>query len=291
MTIIEIHTSTFTETMETLESLSSNYNFVFRGHSQRDWKICSSLSRFRPRPYRDGDNFIDEMLSHFLSSLASVGHLPAWRMDRRGRLEYGRHYGVPSPLIDFTLSPYVALFFAFNGIRPAPGLDDEVVVNALNVHALALGWAQAGGSFVQTRFEDFLYQTKPLFEDGYPANTLKFIAYPASWNHRMQRQMGVFIYDTLNYSLLGRADFEDLINSISETPDPNGGHIHYTMTKIFIPISVARNVFERLELMGMTGVRLMDDHVGAAADVHNAYNYPRRTGYPWDLQIPPPKTA
>ena len=57
------------------------------------------------------------MIDHFIVKLASIGiPLPFDKHDRRGRLEFARHYGVPSPLIDFSYSPYVALFFAFKSL-------------------------------------------------------------------------------------------------------------------------------------------------------------------------------
>jgi hypothetical protein len=50
------------------------------------------------------------MIDHFIVNLISIGvTLPFDQDDRRGRLEFARHYGVPSPLIDFSQSPYVAL--------------------------------------------------------------------------------------------------------------------------------------------------------------------------------------
>jgi FRG domain len=73
--------------------------------------------------------------------------------DRRGRLEFARHYGVPSPLIDFSLSPYVALFFAFNGVKPLEAKKGEhAAIYCLNVFELAGVWArqcalQLDGSF------------------------------------------------------------------------------------------------------------------------------------------------
>lgn len=53
-------------------------------------------------------------------------------------MEYGRHCGLPMPCLDFSYSPYIALFFAYAGSgweneRPS---GEYVEVNALNVAAL-----------------------------------------------------------------------------------------------------------------------------------------------------------
>jgi hypothetical protein len=162
----------------------------------------------------------------------------------------------------------------------------KVVVYALNIRSLGLAWAKLSGRFISDKYENFLYEREGLFQEEYPANTLKYITFPASWNHRMQRQMGVFVFDTLNYWSLGKIDFENFIEDLSESPEPDG-IASPILTKIFIPQSVAGHVFQRLELMGITGVRLMDDHVGAAADVYNSYMYGRRTGLTWDIRMLP----
>jgi hypothetical protein len=63
---------------------------------------------------------IDKMLNDFLVYAKGIGLEPPFGKEednRHGRLEFGRHYGVPSPLIDFSYSPFVAAFFAFSGVR------------------------------------------------------------------------------------------------------------------------------------------------------------------------------
>src|ERR1039458_5083652 len=79
--------------------------------------------------------------------------------------------------------------------------------------ALGLGWSQrcasVGKGGAGEELNRFLDQSEPLFAKGYPAGVLKYIRFPASSNKRMQRQMGVFIYDTLNYAHLNLKDFSD----------------------------------------------------------------------------------
>ena len=53
-------------------------------------------------------------------------------------------------------------------------------------------------------------------------------------------------------------------------------------------IAAASEVFTRLELMGIDGTRLFNNHEGAVADVRNAYVFNRRTGYTHDLVVPEP---
>lgn len=202
MSIEEIHAKTLGEALAHLEKLAlSNDTIVFRGHSKSKHRICSTLSRYSVVPHQSWDSRLDNMLEHFLTNLRSIGEFPAdIARDRRARLEYGRHYGVPSPLIDFSLSPYVALFFAFNGVRPDPEKHDEtVIVYALDLTSLGLEWAKLCTPLDREKLMEeynlFMNERENLFENGYPGGILKFIRFPASWNKRMQRQMGVFIYD------------------------------------------------------------------------------------------------
>lgn len=284
MSIREIHARTLGEALGALEDLELAGGVIFRGHSNVCWRLSSTLARWTVIPHEGWSTQIDDLQTQFLEGLASVGQLPTSLdlKDRRSRLEYARHFGVPSPLIDFTYSPYVATFFTFNGTRQDPTKpDDEVVVYALCIDELAFHWASRGRTFDPEERHRFLHEARqPLFRDGYPAGLLKFMGSPASWNTRMQRQIGVFLYDTLDHK---GSDLERFVEQITEHADSKIP----ALTKVFIPKSISREIFERLELMGMTGARLLDDYVGAAADVYNSYHYDRRTRT-WDLMMPPP---
>ncbi len=296
MSIEEITVETLDEAVSHLERLAlSNGEFIFRGHKQSGYRICSTLARYGTTPHESWNPGPDEMLTHFLTNVRSIGELPAGIAgDRRARLEYGRHYGVPSPLIDFTLSPYVALFFAFDGVRLERNKpNDTVSIYALDVSALGFSWARYHTPLnidigkTTEEYHLFMHEREPLFVHGYPREVLKYVRFPASWNKRMQQQLGVFIYDTLDYAHLDKTDFEDFVGGLKEADDASSITVPM-LTKINIPKSVAGDVFRRLELMGINATRLYDDASGAAADVYNSYYYNRKTGYAWDLEVPPP---
>jgi hypothetical protein len=295
MTVKETRVRTADRAFQILEQLSKEGYACFRGHRDARWRLKSTLAQHRkvpPTPRTTHE--IDEMIDHFIVNLASIGiPLPFDKGDRRGRLEFARHYGVPSPLIDFSLSPYVALFFAFNGVRPLEAEKGEhAAIYCLNIQALAGIWAKQrahrmGESISDTEFIDhhdgFLYNREEPFVNGYDFGIVKYFDMPASWNRRMQRQRGVFLYDTLNYPNVGYADLVDYLGQ-SEVPGPDE---KVMLEKVLIPHKVGREIFERLELMGITATHLYDSHEGAALDVINAYNYGRKTGRAWDVSLPP----
>ncbi len=304
MTIAIETTTSPKELMARLEDLAlsrgEGKTYVFRGHQKESWRTQSTLARYSSVPHRAYHSRLDKMLSHFLINALSVGTVPFNKDNRRARLEYGRHFGVPSPLIDFSWSPYVALFFALNGVDDRPGAGSEnAAVYALNIEALGISWAhflanRHGGDTHDRHtefnkiFDEFRWEKEQadMFKDVYPENKLKFIRFPASWNQRMHRQLGCFLYDTIDYARMGHKDFESLVESFN-FPTAPCGEMEPTMHKILFPLSYAGEAFTRLELMGITATRLLD-HAGLADDVINSRHYDRKTGYSWDLDMPPP---
>jgi hypothetical protein len=133
------------EAFAVLEQTPNN-NVRFTGQRNANWKLKSTLARHFKAPVSPHMILeIDRMINDFLVTLASIGIQPPFdTTNRRARLEFARHYGVPSPLIDFTRSPYVALFFAFNGVRPSEAQDDHhAAVYCLNIFSLATLWARS----------------------------------------------------------------------------------------------------------------------------------------------------
>jgi hypothetical protein len=87
---------------------------IYRGHRRYDWPLTPSLGRVDPRK--------------IITREVAEAQLRLFRRAVRGRLsdrtlveldeEYelwsvGQHHGLMTPLLDWTYSPYVALFFAF----------------------------------------------------------------------------------------------------------------------------------------------------------------------------------
>lgn len=104
----------------------SDTQFVFRGHRRADWALMPTLARI-PR-----NNIIT-------SDLANM-QLERFKMAVRGRMRdvalvevgqedelwsVGQHHGLMTPLLDWTYSPYVALFFAFQKEDSEDELDNE----------------------------------------------------------------------------------------------------------------------------------------------------------------------
>jgi hypothetical protein len=260
------------EAMKYLETLAlTKQDFIFRGHSNSTDKLSTTLHRFAGI-YTDEQT--KDLLRRFEIALAKIGIFPFDKASRLDWLEYARHCGVPLPVIDFTYSPYVALFFAFNQMDARAcdrSSDSYVCVLALNSRALAKGWAKATDrAFCEEDYMRFKTAGETQFDDGFAADILQLIPFPGKKNRRMMHQMGLLLYDTLDYSAMGYNDMEDFIASVEDENE------EYTLIKIYINKQCANSIFERLELMNITGSQLFLDEHGAAMDVINSYFYHSR---------------
>lgn len=98
-------------------------NFIFRGHRDSEWPLLSTLDRrFATLPPLARATKLKRLLHEFARELYG---LEAEVIEDSERLELlGRHHGLPTTVLDWSRSPYVAAYFAFEDEHaPSSGLS------------------------------------------------------------------------------------------------------------------------------------------------------------------------
>jgi len=132
------------EAMAFLEELAyTSEKYVFRGHRCDSFGLVTTWERKHRTPVVNLPLDLDHVISDFRAGLARIGKVPFESENRQDWLELARHYDVPTPVLDFTYSPYIALFFAFSGNEGYSPFQEEkeyVAVYSLDMLALAVAY-------------------------------------------------------------------------------------------------------------------------------------------------------
>ncbi len=89
---------------------------VFRGHRRYDWSMTPTLGRLAPSGIIT-QRLADDQLTLFRQAIRGRTTDHVLLVDEKQEDELwsvGQHHGLMTPLLDWTYSPYVALFFAFS---------------------------------------------------------------------------------------------------------------------------------------------------------------------------------
>lgn len=214
---------------------------IFRGHRRYDWPLTPSLGRVDPR--------------NIISADVANAQLRLFRRAVRGRVSdrtlveeaeehelwsVGQHHGLMTPLLDWTYSPYVALFFAFEQEDRRHGeLDNPYralyVLNKTHVEA----------------------------EDKCPDVS---VLEPRKDDHgRLVNQAGLFTYsaygNTLENSLIESLR-DEVLGDVSE--DEEAGELAKYICKIYIPNEERAECLRHLRMMNVHHASLFPDLLGAA---------------------------
>ena len=212
--------------------------FIFRGQASSQWPLIPTFDRWFSGPTRHKPKIADELLDLFIEECEGQENLPPDVInDKRKMLGIAQHHGLPTRLLDWTASPYIAAFFAFSGLLAQKEEDrslkgrEQVAVWVLDSHRSI--WSPRFG--------------------------VEIIEVPRSSNYRLRHQTAKFTY--LTTELYG--SLEELVGHYvmqvraSESEEP-------VLIKYLIPAKQTRAALADLDLMGINYSRIFPDREGYA---------------------------
>lgn len=191
---------------------------LFRGHAKESWPLSTTLERFSEEQYSLRDYY--EILLAVKPAVASFTSKP-WNLsasdiaktDSRvpgpppgyDFMVHLRHHGFPSPLLDWSRSPYIAAFFAF---QPRPEKEDNNI--AIYAYVEYYGCAKTGmpneacitglGPYIQTHKRHFIQQCEYTICKKRDGDNYFY------WNHEEAFQRNETEQDILTKYLIPRSE-------------------------------------------------------------------------------------
>lgn len=237
----------------TTTTLADSPAFIYRGQTNYDWPLLSGLDRHESR-YSKRKNLGGGVPDFFdCSPMTEQEHLKAFKHAIRGRRgpspptltdddcwALGQHHGLATPLLDWTRSPFVALFFAFEE-EQCFGRDDK--------------WAEPGQRGV------YILSTSAI--EGSVKNdelAVHLLSPGADANYRLISQAALLVRMPRN------TDLEKYVAKRFA-----GDSQDATFTKIQIPIKGRHECLAALNKMNINYMTLFPDIDGAAKHVNSLW--------------------
>lgn len=194
MKIVEI--STIDNLLEVVNGLPNS--FMFRGQSNAGWPLQSSLERVVGNKWssHEAQKFEEFSLSQFKSKFHLYDKENVQPSSKLAWLSIMQHYGVPTRLIDFTESPYVALYFALEGYSAQTNVSLALyAIDYSDILEKSITHIKTKNiNFRETRATVFEKQDCIFDEFVDPiAYDIAWVAEPKQLNARLDRQAGSFL--------------------------------------------------------------------------------------------------
>jgi len=236
---LQVHIPNFMELVSFAQyfhrSVGKNY---FRGQSDARWGLTTTLERFEATLLADISGTGDTTLKIFKKQLRGKGVIPTIDPSSDDELlALGQHYGLPTPLLDWSESFYIALFFAY---------ADEFSNDCENV---AIWGIQ---TYITNIFKNF-NEKSALDTGSEPYPELKLIDPFTEFNDRLLSQTGVFVKKTSGLNIV------DIVNNYCK-----GNSSAPVLSKITMPSSEREVVLNNLDAMNINWSTIYPGFEGAA---------------------------
>jgi hypothetical protein len=213
--------------------------YLFRGMGNADWSLSSSFDRRFSTLSRDQRlQLWDELINEWRRECEETGIPDAVVHDDQKLWALGQHNGLPTRLLDWTTSPYIAAFFAFQGwVLQLPEEFSHVAI-----------WA--------------LHQDNPVWSKEMG---VEIVTAPALENIRLRNQSGQFTLSRTPF-----ASLEEYVEQFATDPAlskaalPASEATPAALTKAVLPASEAVPALPDLDSMGINNYQLFPDFTGLA---------------------------
>jgi len=179
-------------------------------------------------------------------------------------LAFGRHIGLPTPLLDFTYDYLTALYFAIADINSLYGLQNDYDNDERYISIYKIDITLLKEYFNITEIDDNTYSN--VFENKEIGLLLDRSKFEFQINN-LNKQNGLFLYIDTNYKfelILRNRVLEEGIK-INKKPI----EIHRIPYKSFLSFSPQYNIYKYLTLNEKIGLYLYDDHQSILYDFKN----------------------
>ncbi len=260
--------------------------WLFRGQGKASWPLAPSIERRKPtRSFRVTES---DLLYDFkrhsrsvYSNLPEFGDVPSW-------LSLMRHHGVPTRLLDWTNSAYIALFFACSDLASKqnpvgeinPG-DSYASVWALDGVALSAAFQAKASELTHTPAdgwdlsnpEHFKLLAWYLFDRQNEADGLVAEVLPRSSNERMSFQQGTFLA-TCNHNISFESSLRLMMTcSIAHAQATEQAHNEKPWVRQFaFPLELREEILKHLYDVNVHALTLFPDLDGLGRLLADKYH-------------------
>lgn len=248
--------------------------FIYRGEANSEWKVESTLDRLE-RQFSTRPNFSGSIPAYFDHPPTSRElHLNAFKEAVRGKRAsnppdltedewwaLAQHHGLSTPMLDWTYSPFVALFFAF---------EEEKYIDS--------------GQLVEPKKRVvYTLSVTCISEKNTSDSPSPLVFSPkGETSYRLINQAGIFVKmpEKTDLELYVRENFTEETTKTAIPPQS----ARAILEKIMIPNHDRINCLKLLNKMNINRMSLFPDIDGSARYINNLWELDFDTGMGWNLQ-------